>query len=209
MSGTAQKHLLIGLTGGIGCGKSTVSALFKKFGVRIIDTDELSRELTQSGGAAIAQIRNAFGVDYIDTSGALDRARMRELIFSHPAEKQRLEAIIHPLILKQTQELAQAATSAPYTLLVIPLLFETQSYRNWLSRILVVDCPEDLQIERTMQRSGLDRRAVESIMAQQIARSERLALTDDVICNDGDLSALSNRVTRLHQQYLTLTSGSD
>ncbi|KAF0206581.1 MAG: dephospho-CoA [Gallionellaceae bacterium] len=205
----ARTHLLIGLTGGIGSGKSTVAALFAQLGVRIIDTDELSRNLTQSGGAAIAAIRAAFGAEYIDASGALDRSKMRARVFSNPAEKARLEAILHPAILEQVKRLAANPTAAPYTVAVIPLLFQISGYRDWLQLTLAVDCPEDTQIARTMQRSGLSKPEVQAIMAQQTPRPQRLQLADDVIHNDADLSALTEQVAQLHKRYLTITAGSD
>jgi dephospho-CoA kinase len=210
MSGNAtKKHLLIGLTGGIGSGKSTVATLFEQLGARIIDTDELSRALTRSGGAAMAAIRDSFGADYIDASGALDRNKMRELIFTNPAEKNRLEAILHPLIRQQAKVLSAAATPAPYTLVVIPLLFESQGYQSWLHRTLAVDCPEETQLARTMQRSGLSQAGVQAIMSQQISRAERLALADDIIRNESDLASLSTQVAQLNKKYLTIAAGSD
>ncbi len=203
------RHLLVGLTGGIGSGKSTVAALFEKLGARIIDTDEISRGLSQADGAAIPALRDAFGSCFIDENNALDRNKMRDLVFSNPAAKKQLEAILHPLILKRTRQLAEAATPARYTLAVIPLLFETTAYQGWLHRTLVVDCPEETQIARTLQRNGLDRALVQSIIAQQISRNQRLALADDIIRNDSDLPALSAQVKQLHSRFLTLTSGSD
>ncbi len=210
MSGDAARtHLLIGLTGGIGSGKSTVAALFENLGVRIIDTDELSRNLTRSGGAAIAAIRDAFGTAYIDAAGALDRDKMREWVFSNPAEKARLETILHPAILNQVKKIAETATDAPYTMAVIPLLFQVRGYRDWLQRTLVIDCPEETQIARTMQRSELGKPEVQAIMAQQTPRPQRLALADDIIHNDGDMLALTEQVAQLHRHYLTITAGSD
>jgi len=206
---TTPGHLLIGLTGGIGSGKSTVATLFQQLGARIIDTDETSRALTQAGGEAIAAIRATFGADFVDTSGALDRNKMRELVFANPAAKKQLEAILHPLILKQVRQSANTSTPAPYTLVVVPLLFESQSYRGWLHRTLTVDCPEETQIARTMQRSGLDRAQIQAIMAQQIARNLRMELADDIIHNDRDLPSLSAQVEMLHSRFLTIAYGSD
>jgi dephospho-CoA kinase len=208
-TGNAPGHLLIGLTGGIGSGKSTVATLFEKLGARIIDTDLISRELTQAGGAAIPAIQDTFGASFIDQTGALDRNQMRTLVFANPAAKQQLETILHPLILKRAHQLAGLATLAPYTLVVIPLLFEAQGYQNWLRRTLVVDCPEEMQIARTVQRSGLDQAMVQTIISQQITRNRRIALSDDIICNDQDLPALSARVALLHQLFLQIASGSD
>lgn len=205
----SQNHLLIGLTGGIGSGKSTVASLFEKLGVRIIDTDEISRNLSNFGGKAIPQIIDTFGTDFIDSAGALNRSKMREYVFANKTAKARLEAILHPLILELAKQVASTPTSAPYTFVVIPLLFESQNYRGWLHRTLVVDCPEDIQLSRTMQRNGLDKALVQSIMAQQISRNQRLALADDVIQNDKDLPSLSAQVGLLHERFLNLADGSD
>jgi dephospho-CoA kinase len=194
--------LRIGLTGGIGSGKSTVADLFKERGVTVLDSDVISHQLTQHGGAAIAAIRAAFGDSYIGDNGALDRPKMRQRIFSDPEAKRRLEAILHPLI--RAQMLSPAA--APYLLLVIPLLFETAGYNGRVQRTLVVDCPEETQIERTMRRSGLSAQEVRAIMAQQITRAERLQRADDVIRNDADMENLHRQVERLHQRYQALST---
>ena len=193
---------LVGLTGGIGSGKSTVAHLFAALGARIVDTDLISHQLTQAKGAAIPVIRQIFGTEFIDARGALDRARMRELVFTDTAAKQRLEAILHPLILGQTREQATAPTDAPYTLIIVPLLFESGHYRDWLNRVIVVDCTEPLQIERTIRRNGLSEPAVRAIMAQQIDRTRRLQLADDVISNEGDMDTLRDQVKKLHDRLL-------
>ncbi len=194
----------VGLTGGIGSGKSTVAALFAECGATIIDSDAISHRLTQPGGAAIAAIRAAFGDDYIDTDGALDRARMRQRVFSDPAARLQLEAILHPLI--RAQMLAQAAAStAPYLLLVVPLLFETAGYLSLVQRTLVVYCTEAQQVARAMQRSGLDEQTVRAIMTTQMPRAERLRRADDVIQNNGSPGDLRRQVEQLHRRYLALT----
>ncbi len=195
-------NYLVGLTGGIGSGKSTVAHLFGALGARIVDTDLISHQLTQANGAAVPAIRQTFGAEFVDAQGALDRARMRQLVFADTAAKQRLEAILHPLILAQTREQAIAPTDAPYTLIIVPLLFESDHYRDWLNRVIVVDCPEQLQIERTIQRNGLSEAAVRAIMAQQIDRKRRLQLADDVISNDGDMDTLREQVKKLHDRLL-------
>ncbi len=192
----------VGLTGGIGSGKSTVAGLFAELGARIVDTDQIAHQLTQSNGAAIPAIRVAFGAEFLDQHGALDRARMRELIFADTSAKQRLEAILHPLILERSRELASSPTEAPYTLIIVPLLFESGHYREWLRRVIVVDCPVELQIERTVRRSGLGVAAVRAIMAQQLDRARRLALADEVIHNDVDLDALRAQVEKLHASLI-------
>jgi len=202
----------VGLTGGIGSGKSTVASLFKECGVLVIDSDVISHQMTQSGGIAITVIRTTFGDDYIDASGALDRVLMRQLIFSDPAAKLKLEAILHPLI--RAQILAQvddaninSTLASSYLLLVIPLLFETLNYRELVQRTLVVDCTETTQVARTMQRSGLDEQTVRTIMASQITRAERLRLADEIIQNDGNLDTLRQQIAKLHQHYLVISSG--
>ena len=199
----------IGLTGGIGSGKSTVAELFQEHGVAIADSDAISHQLTQSGGAAIEAIHAAFGGSYIDSSGALDRARMRQRVFSDIVARQRLEGILHPLIRTQILVQIQAAGAVPYSLVVVPLLFETSGYRELVRRTLVVDCAEATQLARAMQRSMLSEQEVRAIMAQQISRTERLRRTDDVIQNDGDLSALRQQVECLHQRYLVICTGKD
>jgi dephospho-CoA kinase len=206
---STQKHLLIGITGGIGSGKSTVADLFVNLGARLIDTDEISHALTRSGGAAIPAISSTFGIDFVNPQGALDRSKMRELIFAKPEAKKQLESILHPLILRQVKHLAASDTRAPYTLVAIPLLFESPRYHDWLHRTLVVDCPEELQIARTQQRSRLDKALIQSIMAQQISRSQRTLLADDIILNDSDLTSLSAQVVALHDRFLKITQGTD
>ncbi len=195
----------VGLTGGIGSGKSTVASLFREQGIVVIDSDVISHQLTQAGGAAIALIGMAFGEEYLTAGGALDRAKMRELVFSDAAAKHRLEAILHPLIRAQMLAQAQAASSR-YLLMVVPLLFEAHGYLELMQRVLVVDCAEDIQVARAMQRSALDERAVRAIMAQQVSRVDRLRRADDVIHNDGSLDELRGQVERLHQEYLRRSS---
>jgi len=206
---SSKNQLLIGLTGGIGCGKSTVATVFERLGVRLIDTDRISRQLTQSGGDAIPAIREAFGDGFIDVTGAMDRVKMRALIFSDNRAKEKLENILHPAISTQAKLAAESPSQAPYTLVVVPLLFETSVYRDWLQRILVIDCPEGIQIERTMQRSGLSEPDVRAIISQQITRARRLALADDVIRNDADLDTLSRQVEEIHLRYLSIAAGSN
>ena len=186
-----------------------VADMFAALGVRIIDTDLISHRLTQADGAAIPAIRKTFGTQVINARGALDRAKMRELVFGHPAEKQRLEAILHPLIFSATKQQAATRTDAPYTLIVVPLLFESERYADWLQRVIAVDCPDEAQISRTMQRSNLDESAVRAIMAQQLGREERLALADEVILNDGGLDDLKKQVVGMHSRLSALAAESD
>ena len=202
-------NYLVGLTGGIGSGKSTVADLFAALGVRIIDTDLISRQLTQVGGTAIPALREAFGTGVIDTQGELDRAAMRKLVFSHPEEKKRLEAILHPLILAQAKQQAASPIDAPYTLVVVPLLFENRRYSDWMNRVITVDCPEETQIKRTMQRSQLDEAAVRAIMAQQLSREARLTFSDEKILNNGSLEDLEKQVVGMHHRLSALATESD
>jgi len=209
-AGYQGRRLVVGLTGGIGSGKSTVAALFAESGVTIIDSDAISHSLTQPGGAAIEPVRAAFGDDYIDAGGALDRSHMRQLVFSDTAAKQRLQAILHPLIRVQMLAQAEAASGvSPYLLLVIPLLFETGNYLELVQRTLAVDCAEATQIARAMQRSGLTEQEVRAIMAQQISRAERLRRADDIIHNDAGRDVLRLQVANLHQRYIAVSAGSD
>jgi dephospho-CoA kinase len=193
----------VGLTGGIGCGKSAATQMFAALGAAIVDTDEISRALTAPGGGAMRALESAFGPDYLSADGSLDRARMRAIVFSDPQAKRQLEAILHPLIRAESRSRIAAATG-PYVILVVPLLLETGAYADLVSRVLVVDCDEKLQIARTMARSGLDEDQVRSIMKAQLLRRERLQRADDVLQNDADIAALRTQVEALHQRYLEL-----
>lgn len=193
----------VGLTGGIGSGKSTVADLFAVQGAAVIDTDLIAHQLTAVGGAAIPAIRESFGAGLILPDGAMDRAAMRERVFADPAEKKRLEAIMIPLIRRTTREAAEQAQGA-YLLFVVPLLVESGLWRQRVSRVLTVDCPEEVQLRRVMQRNNLSEAQVRAIIASQASRAERLAAADDVISNDGDSAALLPQVVRLHQLYLEL-----
>jgi len=199
------RRFTVGLTGGIGSGKSTVARAFEARGIEVVDADALAHGLTAPGGAAIPALRAAFGAALIDASGALDRAAMRRLAFADPGARQRLEAILHPLIRAETDRLALGARS-PYVILMIPLLVESGNPRARCDRVLVVDCPEEEQIRRVMARSGLPRADVEAIMATQVGRASRLAAADDVVDNSGEPAGLDARVEILHRRYLDLAS---
>jgi dephospho-CoA kinase len=197
----------VGLTGGIGSGKSAAAALFAGHGVEVIDSDEISRELSGPGGAAIGKIRAAFGAAMIRPDGALDRERMRTLVFGDRAAKKKLEAILHPLIRGESARRAERA-AGPYAILVIPLLVEGGVDRSHTRRVLVVDCTEAQQIERVRRRSDLAEMEVRAILAAQATRAQRLAQADDVIDNTGPPEALAPQVARLHEKYLTLAAQS-
>jgi len=198
-------HYVVGLTGGIGSGKSSVAKLFVDMGAVLVDTDAIAHELTGPGGEAMPALREAFGAAVADASGALDRAAMRQRVFADPAARGRLEGILHPLIRRHSEARCRAAAS-PYVILAVPLLIESGDFRQRCQRIVVVDCPETLQIERVMARNGLSEGEVRAIMAVQATRSQRLAAADDVVVNDADLSSLYPQVEALHQNYLRLSA---
>lgn len=197
--------LIIGLTGGIGSGKTTAAKFFARLDVDLVDTDAIAHELTQPQGAAIPAIRQAFTEKFITAEGALNRKEMRNLIFSDNNARQELEAILHPLIRIEVAR-RTAIFAAPYGLIVVPLLLEAGGYRKTIQRILVVDCDKQAQITRTVARTGLDEQAVHAIMAAQVSREERLRQADDVIANDADVSHLQRQVEALHRKYLVLAN---
>ncbi|WP_425438671.1 dephospho-CoA kinase [Propionivibrio dicarboxylicus] len=194
---------VVGLTGGIGSGKSTVADLFAARGIAVVDTDVIARELTAVGGAAMPDIEAAFGAGVIAPDGSMDRAAMRQRAFADTTVRQRLEAILHPRIRREADRRCGEAVS-PYVLLAVPLLAETGSYRDRVARILVVDCPESTQLARVMARNGLSVDSVRAIMATQVSRADRLALADDVVTNDGARESLVPQVETLHRRYLQL-----
>jgi dephospho-CoA kinase len=191
----------VGLTGGIGSGKSAASAMFEALGAAVVDTDEISRALTAPGGAAVAAIRESFGPQALGPDGGLDRERMRSLVFRDPASRQKLEAILHPLIRDRTRA-AIAAARAPYVIVVVPLLLETGACLELVRRALVVDCEEAEQVRRVVATRGIAAEEVRRIMATQLPRAERLRRADDVLHNDGGIEALRGQVGRLHTRYL-------
>ena len=198
-----MNKFIVGVTGGIGSGKSTVAALFAALGAGVVDTDAISRQLTAPGGAAIPAIREKFGDDFINEDGSLSRTVMRERVFNHPPARKQLEAIMHGRIQDAVMAALEAATE-PYVLLVVPLLIEVGSYRPILSRVLVVDCEEENQINRASIRAGMTPTAVRAIMAAQTDRKTRLRVADDVIENNADLASLETVVRQLDRQYRTM-----
>jgi dephospho-CoA kinase len=193
----------IGLTGGIGSGKTTVANFFSELGVSVIDTDLIAHSLTMPGGAAMPSIQNEFGTGFITSNGAMDRQKMRDYVFKDPAAKQRLETILHPQIRKVCEEAAQTA-QGPYLMFVVPLLIESGSWKQRVQRILVIDCDEETQISRVIQRNHFSREQVLEIMRTQVTRETRLQHADDIISSQQDLSHVKQQVEQLHQKYLKL-----
>jgi len=196
--------LRIGLTGGIASGKSLVADVFAGFGIPVIDTDEIAREVVEPGRPALQEIRRAFGDDFLGPDGTLDRRRMRQLIFVDESRRADLEAIVHPRIRHETVVRAGQA-GGPYQVLVVPLLVET-GFGDLTDRVLVVDCPEALQKARLLARDAEDPAQVERILAAQISRAERLAAADDVIDNSGTVAATRAQIEALHEKYLTIAA---
>lgn len=195
---------VVGLTGGIGSGKSTVADLFMARGAAVVDTDVIAHELTGLQGAAMPAIVAAFGRGVQRDDGSLDRAAMRRICFADPSARKRLEAILHPMIRRESEARCRRAADAPYVLMVVPLLVESPAFRVEVDRLLVVDCEESAQVARVMRRSGLSDAEVRSIMATQATRAERLAAADDVVSNNDGLESLDGQVAGLHRRYLEL-----
>lgn len=194
----------VGLTGGIGSGKTTVANLFAAQGAGLVDADEISRKLTAPAQPAVAEIARKFGAQFIAADGSLDRTRMRNLVFTNATARKDLEAILHPLVRQESTRQIVAST-APYVIVVVPLLIESGA-RGRMDRILVVDCAPEIQISRVMGRSGLSRSEVLAIIAAQASRRQRLSEADDVIHNDDGLEMLSAQVNPLHLRYLGLAT---
>jgi dephospho-CoA kinase len=192
--------LVVGLTGGIGCGKSTVADLFSRHGVPVIDTDRISHDLTMSGGKAMSQIEKVFGREYLNADGSLNRDLMRTTVFSHSASRKNLEDILHPLI-RQEVERQLDRMAASYAIVVIPLLVEKGDYDDLVQRVLVVDCSRDKQIARTLARSKISREEVQAILSTQASRQQRLDRADDVIANDGRPAELQAVIQALNEKY--------
>jgi dephospho-CoA kinase len=194
----------VGLTGGIGSGKSTVAGLMHQQGATIVDADAISRLVTQAGGSAIDPLRNAFGSEFIDSNGALDREKMRNLVYSNPLARHKLESIVHPLVSQETARQANVAINAGSNLVVfdIPLLVESNKWRSKLDLVIVVDCEPDIQIARVVARSGLTEATVRSIIASQASREDRLRAADIIVCNvDRSLAELALTVAQILPRF--------
>ena len=196
--------LRIGLTGGIGSGKSTVCDLFREFNVPIIDSDIIARELVEPGHPALTQIARLFGEQILQPDGSLNRAKLRELVFNNEQQREQLESLLHPLIRREMHRQISSLDS-PYVILAIPLLLE-KGWQQQLDRVVVVDCSEQQQRERATRRDGSSAQTIEQIITRQISRDERLAAADDIIDNSGPLDSLRHQVERLHHHFLTLVA---
>ncbi|MEN9483419.1 MAG: hypothetical protein RJB37_1299 [Pseudomonadota bacterium] len=203
MTPARQPVRRVGLTGGIGSGKSTVCRMLRDLGAWIVDTDAIAHRLTAPGGRALPAIAAQFGAEVIADNGAMDRTRMRERVFADPAQRRALEAILHPMIGEDTRAEAAAAPQGAIVVFDVPLLVESGRWRDQVDRILVVDCPVETQIARVMQRNGWTADAVQRIIDQQASRAQRLAVADDVIVNDGlELEELAAEVRRIWSGWL-------
>ena len=200
-----SRPFTVGLTGGIGSGKSAAADLFVTHGASLVDTDAIAHALTAAGGAAMPAIRTQFGDAIIAADGSLDRAAMRAHVFARDEARQQLEAILHPMIRDESARQCAAARGS-YVILAVPLLIESGSYRSRCDRICVVDCPPELQVARVRSRSGLEEAQIRAIMAAQASRGQRLAAADDIIDNSGSLEHLRLQVAALHARYASLAA---
>jgi len=199
-----QRPLKIGLTGGIGCGKSTAAGIFSEFNVTVIDADSIARDLVQPGSPLLEQIRSMFGPEMVDGEGQLDRARLRNLVFEDPQKRRRLEQLLHPPILAEI-ELRANICRQPYCVLCIPLLIETHQ-EKMVDRVLVIDIPTEIQIRRIKQRDQLSEREIEAVLHAQTDRQTRLAAAHDIIDNSGDREQLKRQIEKLHEKYMRIAS---
>lgn len=202
---TRPHALVIALTGGVAAGKTAVARRFEALGVHVHDADVAAREVIEPGSAGMVAVVDAFGSDVLDATGRLDRPAMRQRVFADPAARRQLEAIIHPRVRQWLHDRA-LAERGPYCLLAIPLLAENITHYRWVDRVLLIDVPESVQIERLIARDHIDETLARRMLSQQASRAERLALADDVIENSGDEAALDSAVAELHQRYLMLAT---
>lgn len=196
----------VGLTGGIAAGKTTLSDLFGELGVPVIDTDIISRKLLEPGESGFDQVYEHFGNSIVGTDNRIDRVKLREIIFSSHDEKSWLETILHPLIYRRCQELILQYSAADYVLVVVPLLFES-NFQPLVDRILVIDCPPEVQLERLLLRDHIDETLAQKMLAQQMNNSERLTRAHDIVDNSDNAADLESQVRALHQLYLQLSRG--
>jgi dephospho-CoA kinase len=197
---------IIGMTGGIGSGKSEALKIFKSLSIKVIDLDSISKEITERSHQAIQEIKLVFGDAIFDKDNQLDRKKLKEIIFSDKNKKINLEKILHPKIYEEVKKRLNALSHESYVVIDIPLLFETNQYTSLISRSLVIDCKENDQIERVKKRDGIDISVIQSIIDQQINRSSRIEKADDVVINDGSIEKLEESIKSLHKKYLNLVA---
>jgi dephospho-CoA kinase len=199
------RHYVVALTGGVAAGKNAVAQRFEALGIRVYDADVAAREVVAAREPALAEIEFVFGAGVLHVDGSLNRRAMRERVFADPAARNKLEGIVHPRVRAWLRRRV-GMDRGPYCVLAIPLLVENREAYAWVDRVLLVDAPEALQVERLMQRDGIDRGAARRMLAAQSSREQRLAIADDVIVNDGEEAALDARVAALHARYLELAA---
>lgn len=193
---------VIGLTGGIGAGKSEAARIFADLGMPVVDVDVISRRLTSAGQPLVSRIAEAFGRDYVTADGAMDRAKIRDRIFSSDADRRLLESILHPAIHSEAIKELESYNQAPYQILAIPLFFESNRYEGIVNRTLLIDCAEENQISRVVNRNGFTEKMVRSIIAAQASRSFRRALANDIIDNNGSIEELEQKVQQIHEKFI-------
>jgi dephospho-CoA kinase len=193
---------IIALTGGIGCGKSEASKIFASLGIPIIDLDIISHELTRSKNPVMEEVAIAFGKDYVETDGSLNRTKMRQLIFKDPRAREKLNGILHPAIYQEARNQIDKLSDAPYAILAIPLLEHDSIYNSVINRILVIDCEEAIQIDRVKTRSNLNESEIKAIVQSQTPRQTRIAMADDLIENNKNIDNLHQKINKLHQKYI-------
>ena len=197
---------IIGMTGGIGSGKSEALKIFESLNIKVIDLDNIAKEITDTSHQAIQEIKLVFGDAIFDKDNRLDRKKLREIIFSEKDQKINLEKILHPKILEEVMKRLNVLSNESYVVIDIPLLFETSHYTSLISRSLVIDCKVDDQIERVKKRDGIDTSVIQSIIEQQVGRNYRIERADDVVVNDGSIEKLEESIKVLHKKYLNLVA---
>ncbi len=197
---------IIGMTGGIGSGKSEALKIFESLNIKVIDLDNIAKEITDSSHQAIQEIKLVFGDAIFDKDNRLDRKKLREIIFSEKDQKINLEKILHPKILEEVMRRLNVLSNESYVVIDIPLLFETNQYTSLISRSLVIDCKVNDQIERVKKRDGIDTSVIQSIIEQQVGRNYRIERADDVVVNDGSIEKLEESIKVLHKKYLNLVA---
>lgn len=197
--------MIIGLTGGIGSGKSAAGIEFEKLGITVIDADEIAQKASLKNSKAYKEIVEYFGASILDNSQNIDRRKLRNIVFNNDEQKKKLEQILHPAI-REDISFAISNSKSPYTIIMVPLIYETNSKDNY-NRILVIDCDEDIQISRAVSRDGASEEDIKKIINSQATKKERLSIADDVISNNSSIEKLSEKVLHLHKNYLELING--